>query len=262
LSEPNPSVRLQVVRSLGNQRSRQALSPLMNVIINDPVCRGEAEAALDKFYQGGRLSLIGKQDRAAKGALKRLSSALGHYQDQMDLAMGEGSSFDSSIWAPYQTALKSEDPSVRFQAVVELGRAGDPEAGRILMVVLREEGTLGEAAALNLGRSGIHDVLSLLPASLRDASSTVRHNTALAMGFSGRKTFSDPLLAAAVQEKNDDVREAMISAVGEIADPSAVPSLKNLDRIFPIHGNQISQILHRLASPSRDRDPLRPEGTP
>jgi serine/threonine protein kinase len=250
LNEPNPAVRLRVVRSLGNQQSSEALGPLINLIIKDPVCRGEAEAALEKFYEGGRLSMFGKHDRMAKGALKHLQSALGQYHAQMEAALGETQPQDQDVWAPYQDALKSGDEAVRLQAVYELGRTGEAGAGRILVGLLPEEGSVGEAAALSLGRSGLKDVFKVLPAGLSAEKAVERYNTALAMGFSGQKTFSDALLVAAAQESSEDVRAAMISAVGEIGDPAAVPSLKNLARDYPVHGETISRILRRMPDPN------------
>jgi HEAT repeat protein len=217
----------------------------MNLIVRDPVCRGEAEAALEHFYEQGRLSLFNKQDRMAKGALQRLQGALGQYQDQMDQALGTGQA-EPDVWAPYREALQSSDEAVRLQAVAELGRSGEEPAGRILMDLLSRQDDLGGAAAFHLGRSGLEPLFSRLPAGLRGQPAAVRKNTALAMGFTGRNSFSDVLLASASSEANAEVRQAMIAAVGEIGNPEAVPSLKNLARTFPVHGDQVAEILHRL----------------
>ena len=262
LREPNPTLRLRVVRSLGNQRSRDALSPLMNLIVSDPICRGEAEAALEKFYEGGRLALFSSQDRMAKSALHRLQNALGQYQDQVNSATGEETTGADAAWTPYRDALQSEDESTRLQAVNELGRTGEAEASLILLELLEKEDSVGAAAAVNLGRTGQAEAVSRLPALLQNDQSHIRKNAAIAMGFSTRTEFSDTLLVAAAQEGDDLVRDAMISAVGEIGDVAAVPTLKNLAREFPGSGNIITKTLQRLPGPRRGRPRARPGELP
>lgn len=251
LREPNPAVRLRIIRSLGRQRSRQSIGPLMNVIITDPVGRAEAEAALDRFYEEGRLTLSSRQDRAARQALSQLQSAISQYQEQFEaLESGGAGRTADDPWQPYRRAVQSGTPEEQLAALQELGRAEAPSASAVLLEVLRAgEPVVADAAAVILGRQGHEQLLGKLHDVLKDSAPETRRRAAVAMGFAGRSVDADHLLSAIPLESDPSVQQAMVRALGEIGDPDSAPALRALQREFPSLGTTIDQALQRLERP-------------
>lgn len=98
-------------------------------------------------------------------------------------------------------AVKSPDPDIRRQAVLELGRGG-----------VRDAQTLG-------------NVLALLMLVLRDdEEALVRAAAASSLGFWQQQVATMPLVAA-LKDESAMVRQEVTRSLGKTSDPEAVPAL-------------------------------------
>ena len=236
LNEPNPAVRIKVVRSLGGQHTIHAVAPLINLMNSDPLCRAEAQAALDRIYAEGSFSPFTGTDRAVKHAMQGLTQAMAQHDAQLEAVLrdidgGEAGRPEAEPEGPlseFERALRSGDPAERMRAVYELGMAGDPAAVPTLLEALRDDDPrVGAAAALALTRAGGPGVIDELQRRiLSEETATARGNAALAMGFTGSRTAVDPLLVALAQERDLGARRMIVQALGELGEAHAVPGLR------------------------------------
>jgi len=255
LDEPNPALRLRVIRSLGQQRSSRSITPLIHVILTDPVCRGEAEAALTHLYQTGKIAPFGASDRLARNALGEITDSLARYSEQMESALG-GHLPPPDRFTPYRTALASGDASERMRAAYELGRSGDLAALPLLMASMNDaDPQAGAAVALAIARIDPSGSLPDLENRLHDPTTSVRAHAALALGYSRQRQALEPLLAAVAAEGHPATRLRMIQALGELGLPEAEPILQRLAAddaaLRPFVDSALQQIAQRAPQYSR-----------
>jgi HEAT repeat protein/tRNA A-37 threonylcarbamoyl transferase component Bud32 len=228
LKEPTPSLRMLIIRSLGEQRSNKALGPLINIVSSDSICRAEAKAALDRLYNEGRIAFFDSHDRAVKGALRNLGNAMETYGTQMDEAMSEisGETQPSGPFAESEKALRSSTPETRIKAVYELGLTGDKRAAPLLMTALNDQSAdVGAAAAMAIAQVDPEGQLDALRKNLSADSPRLRGNSALALGFSKKKEDLDVLLVALAGEKELEAKKRIIRGLGELGLNTAIPGL-------------------------------------
>ena len=241
LREPNPSIRMLVIRSLAEQKTSKALGPLINIVSSDSICRAEAKAALDKLYKEGRIAFYDSHDQAVKGALRNLGNALESYNTQTEDALDDmpgGEKRSSSPFAASEKALTSQDPATRTKAVYELGLTGDKRAVSLLMPVLSDsDPDVGAAAAMAISRVDPEGQLDALRKNLSADLPALRGNSAIALGFAKKKEDLDPLLVALANEKDVDAKKRIVRGLSELGLAAAIPgiqeSAKNDPRIKP-----------------------------
>lgn len=253
LNEPNPAQRLQVVRALGQQRSSKAIGPLINLTIRDPLCRAEAEAALELIYEGGRLTLFRSQDTMAKAAIRNLQHALSDYNQRLEQALEPRGQEEPprSVQEVYAAALASEEVNVRLQAVYELGAAGDPDLQPLLWDALADPAdNVGAAAAYALARTLPETSWPAMHQAFLDGEPARRRRAALALGFGLRTETLDDLLVALATGGDTGLRRAAAAALGELGDPRARPGLEAAAR-DPALRDEATQALVRLRQPDR-----------
>jgi HEAT repeat protein/predicted Ser/Thr protein kinase len=249
LSEPNPSLRMLIVRSLGDQRSPKALGPLINVVTADPICRAEAKAALERLYREGRLAFFDGQDLTAKTSLRKLTDAMATYNSQMEEALDEvdGKKTPTGPFAAYQDALASGNPESRIKAVYELGMTADKGAAPLLMAALDDpDPGVGSAAAMALSQVDPAGQIETLRNGLSAPSPTRRGNAALALGFIKSKESLDPLLVALAGEKDLAAKKRMIGGLSEMGLSTAIPGLEEAARSDPRVRPDVDSALRRI----------------
>lgn len=250
LHESNPGVRMRVIRALGDQGTRRAYEPLMRIIINDPVCRTEAEEAMQKLYDMETLVPF-KRYQAASGALKQLGSALAQYNTQVEQALHYGASGSSpkprGPYYHYEQALRSGDTNRQIKAAYELGRTGDSAAAPLLIDALDHTNRqAGAAAALALARVTPDDLTDRLQPSLKSPHPARRGHAALALGFSRRPAALDSLLIMLSSETDVYAKRQIIRALGELGRPEAAPGLRAAAEQDPRVAADAASVLHRL----------------
>jgi serine/threonine protein kinase len=257
LDEPSPSVRLMIVRSLGQQRSRKALQPLMRLATDDPVCRAEAEAALKHFFRKTRVlptSLPGAS-RSLQNSLAEFSESMAQYGTQMERIAGdeegEGSATDRrDPFAHLRQVLAGGAPAEQVAAAYELGMTGDKAAAAVLLGFLGlQDPEVGAAVAMAISKADREGQVSELIRRLTDPSPAVRGNAALALGFCMRPQALDPLLVALAVETDGFVKQRIIASLGELGLPGARAGLELTAEKDPTVQKQVHKALQRLPSP-------------
>ena len=232
LDEPNPAVRLRVVRSLGHQATRRALGPLLNMRVYDPICRAEAEIALERFYQEGRIALFEGQDSVVKDTLRTLGDAMAQYNQQLEAmsAAADPQSPPPGMEGPlaaYAQALSSGSPMEQQQAIYELGQTGDPRAAELLLDALHDR-QFGDQAAYALSRVHAGRFTRQLVEKLKDPAPHTRAHAALALGLSRQTSAVDEIVVALQVEGDLSAGSTMIQALAELGSPDAIPALRQV----------------------------------
>jgi len=236
LHEQNPAIRMLVIRSLAEQKSSNALGPLINIVSSDSICRAEAKAALDKLYKDGRVTFFDSQDQTAKAALHNLGNAMDTYNTQMEEALDDisGEKRPTSPFAESEKALASQDPQARIKAVYELGLTGDKRAASLLMPVLSDSNQdVGAAAAMAISRVDPEGQLDTLRKNLSADLPALRGNSALALGFAKKKDDLDLLLVALAKEKDLEAKKQIIRGLSELGLAAAIPGIQDAAKNDP-----------------------------
>jgi HEAT repeat protein len=224
---------------------------LINLTVSDPICRAEAQAALDTLYDEGRISFFGSHDRMTKNALKVLTDAMADYNTQMEAMLNDdphGRATKPHPFAGYEELLSSPDPAIRLKAVYELGRTGDKQAVPLLIRALSDKDVnVGSAAAMALCKLDRVGQIELLQKKLSSPESAVRGNAALALGFTRNEDSVDLLLVALATEKDLDTKRRMIKALGELGSNAAVPGLKHAADQDPRVKSDVEEVLRTLS---------------
>jgi HEAT repeat protein len=253
LDEPNPAVRLKLVRAMGGQHTIHAVAPLINLMNSDPLCRAEAEAALDRIYAEGSFAVFKGTDAAVKGALQGLTRAMAQHDAQLEAVMGEIHGRPAGEEPPgplsaFERALQSPQAAERMRAVYELGRSGDAAARPLLVAALADsDERVGAAAALAVARLGGPGLVEELQQRvLIEASPSARGNVALALGFTGQRAAVDPLLVALAQERDYEARRSIVRALGELGEGHAAPGLRRAAAEDARLAGEVERALQRI----------------
>lgn len=126
-------------------------------------------------------------------------------------------------------ALRSENSTERHQAVISLGKSGNPAAVQPLIEALKDSDYFVRSfAAIGLGNLNASQALGPLIKALSDEHPRVRRSAAEALGSIRSPDAFEPLLKA-MSDDDVFVKRAAAKALGLIGDPRAVaPLLKAL----------------------------------
>lgn len=130
-----------------------------------------------------------------------------------------------------QNRLNSAEVEERRDAVMRLGLLHHPAASRAALAGLKDGLAIVRVSAATavLALPGDESAAALLPL-LSDKDEFVRQETAYALGRTRSRTATTPLSELLAQEKKDGVRGAIVVALGDIGDESAVVSLSQILR--------------------------------
>jgi HEAT repeat protein len=130
-----------------------------------------------------------------------------------------------------QNRLNSAEVEERRDAVMRLGLLHHPAASRAALAGLKDGLAIVRVSAATavLALPGDESAAALLPL-LSDKDEFVRQETAYALGRTRSRTATTPLSEFLAQERKDGVRGAIVVALGDIGDESAVVSLSQILR--------------------------------
>jgi HEAT repeat protein/tRNA A-37 threonylcarbamoyl transferase component Bud32 len=249
LRDPNPVLRMAVIRGLAERGDIRAAAPLIALVTDDPVCRAEAEAALATLLRTGD-SAVPFEVRAAHRSVAALASAAASLSDRIGEPFGDRPRAPATPWADYEQRLGDGDAAVRIQAAYELGRLADTNAAPLLLGALGDaDSAVAAAAALALARLPPESVAPLLLARLADPNPAVRGHAALSLGFARRPQSLDPLLVALACERQTAARRRMVQALGELGLRAAEPGLRASAADDPGLAEDVARALARLPEP-------------
>ncbi|MBN2180545.1 MAG: HEAT repeat domain-containing protein [Sedimentisphaerales bacterium] len=124
-------------------------------------------------------------------------------------------------------AVNYPDDDYRALACNALGETGKKQVIPSLVKCLLDSSPAArQAAARSLGQLRSVDSIPEIQKLLQDESSSVRANAAYALGHIGSRDATKALLEAFKKEKDRHAKMAMSLALGWIADPAALPALK------------------------------------
>jgi putative membrane-bound dehydrogenase-like protein len=143
-------------------------------------------------------------------------------------AIDKGASARKTILA----AVNDSDPSVRRQAIRQLGTRQVPEASRPLIARLKDrDASVRFQAATALGRIAERSPVPALIAALDEEDSFVRYGVFTALNRIGRADDrSWPLIAKGLESKNPRIREGTVFALRETYEPLLVRALADMAR--------------------------------
>ncbi len=168
-------------------------------------------------------------------------------------------------------SLTDPDPLVRQYSAWALGNVGEDaldEAAMPLLARLEDpDDEVKAAAALALGQiGGTQVVVELLAEALRHPHPATRRGAAQALGWL-EATSAFPALIRSLKDRDARVRQAVITALGELADPRVLPDLVDRLRKDPDRGvrseaafrlgklGQVSSLPPLRAAAANDPDP-------
>jgi len=169
------------------------------------------------------------------------------------LALGNARADDLVLSALIQ-AVADTRHGVRRNAIVSLGKIGDPRAVEPLCAALKDsnEGVRRQAAEV-LGQMGDARAIVPLISALSDRDDLVRQAAAKALGRLRDPQALEPLTDA-LQDFYRDVRCAVVVALGELGDKRAAqPLAQALDDVDKEVQQRAKQALTKLEGPSVDR---------
>jgi len=122
--------------------------------------------------------------------------------------------------------LRSDDPELRRETVLDLGERGDPEAAPIVATMLEDKNALVRSGAVtSLVKLRGPDTYSLLVKTLQDRHWIVRWDGADALGKLEDGRAVEPLAQTARRDVNEDVRRAAVKALGQLGEEAALAPL-------------------------------------
>lgn len=240
LRDPVFDVRAAAAEALKIRRHSTAIGPLKDALV-DPVgiVRGLAAQALDaqgwrpddEVEEAMRAVARGEWDHASRlgvAAIKPLTAVL--QGEEIGLVRQAVLKALSKIKAESITgiligALKDVDATVRTEAAISLGQAGDVTAVEPLIAVLNDPHHRVQAAAAG-ALSRIGDARSIEPLSrlLPAGHWEVRMAAAEALSNIGDARVIEPLIGA-MQDRDKDVRMMVAQALGQLRNTLAVEPL-------------------------------------
>jgi HEAT repeat protein/Na+/melibiose symporter-like transporter len=114
-------------------------------------------------------------------------------------------------------ALEDPSPKVRRQAARALGQIGSPEVARALADHLERQPHLADEEALEaLGYCASEESIPVLSRFLRDPRAFLRRAAARGLGDTGLASAIDPLLEAAAEAGDPDLRRASLQALRQL----------------------------------------------
>ena len=170
-------------------------------------------------------SLAGTGDKRAIGPLSDafLAEGKGRPRSAMMNALarlGAGPQMQGTLI----TALKDEEPSVRWEAAGLLGTIKSSESVAALIGALKDKNPgVRSMAAESLGKIGTKAAVKALIAELMDPDSYIRPDAVRALGASGSKD-AEPYIQAALNDNSDAVRRQAAEALTPKKSASAAGS--------------------------------------
>jgi len=262
LRDPDSTVRIAAVASLGKKADPSTLHPLGQVVKRDPdwLVRLRAVDAAQGFEGYEAIGFLHELLRDA-GWWRELQvlDNVGHADPSRPTPPSDvpAGTYDrirrtvsERLLERIQADLPTADPAHRAWLMDVLGETGDMRALPILTSALQDvEHEVRLKAIHGLGRIGGPEVVQLVLPALRDQQSQVRIQAAEALGECHDFT-AVPHLLEALRDGNPFVRAAVTVAVGKILDTGALkPLIAGLNDPDKETRDQTQAAIQRMSDP-------------
>ncbi len=245
LHHANRDVRSDAAKALGVMKESRAV-PLLLSLLPSSI---EGSSYEDNKVNMEVVEAIGEigDKRATQPLLQKVDvqKLQGHSAESFDIGLIEaiGKIGDSQAVEPLLPLLESKDSYVRQETLVALSRIGTPKIVEPLLNALQQEGDGGlrRDAAKWLGKIGDPIALPALRKALEDED--VGDTAAVAIG-----RIDNSILLSLLEDKNDQVRRAVVSGLGEANCKDAVPQLLTLIRDETV-GHRALEAIGKLGTP-------------
>ena len=252
VSDPEPEVRIEAVKALGNIGTARSLDPLIAATTdNDPEVQIRATDGLVNFYSPGYIQ------RGLSASLKRAGNAVrAKFSDNNDLvipayvqvrpevvaAIGKlargGMSMDSRANAAraigilrgraaledLYSALRSKNDQVMYESIVAIQKIRDESAGSRLIFLLRDLNDRVQGAAIET--VGLLRTKESVPV-LHDLVKNARNEKARRASLSALAMIADPsskpLFTQYLADKDDALRAAAAEGYARLKDRADLP---------------------------------------
>ncbi|MDD3043633.1 MAG: HEAT repeat domain-containing protein [Methanosarcinaceae archaeon] len=225
LDSRDPIIRANAVKALGNTEDPAVIPPLIEML-EDPALEVRKEAA----HMLGTFGYL-----EAPGAEKAVTPLIRALEDRdedvrISVIYSLGSFGDEEAVLPLISLLGHKDAAVRKAAAYALGRIGDPRAVEALTerVETEENWLERRIMAETLIEIGGTEAVEPLIMLLEDKDYRIRQSAAMGLGKLRATEAVDALLEALETERERVVRQAEVSALGEIGDKRAAETLRQL----------------------------------
>ncbi len=246
--DPSPNLRRAAAGALGHFRGKsavQALLAALNKETEDPVIFATI-SALEELHDPQAVeplcALLASPSRS-RWSRQQAATALGRIGDsralqplltalarerepRMSEALAEalGDLGDLKAIPALLQELKRGNAAVQANAATALGRLRATEAVDALIELAVKRQNKNALAAL--GAIGDQRALPVLLNAFKSTNPALRSVAAAALGRLGHRDAVTLLAQAFTTEKSDSVRGAIVSALGELGDPHALPALR------------------------------------
>jgi HEAT repeat protein/small nuclear ribonucleoprotein (snRNP)-like protein len=228
LKNPDPTVRMRAAFGLGETQTLQAQA-ILEEALTDKFAEVRAGAAQALHFRESATPLIAALNDADAQVRTHAAATLGEIRSQ-------------SATGPLIGLLKDASPLVREQAAAAIGKLGAGAATLPLSTLVSDrEISVRKKAIEAIGLIADPAGVPALITALRDTSAAVRTLAAGAIGAVRDSRALLPLLAAALQEKNDGAREQMETALRQLTDiPLLIAALD--DRRTAVRENAVQML--------------------
>jgi HEAT repeat protein len=221
LTHPEERVRIAAARSLGQMRDRRVELPLRQALAKESapavvnyllraLCQLECEGDATEFHR-----FLQHSSPACREAACQLIARWG----------------DNRSYGPLALLLTDSESAVRRGAALALGQLATPQSFAALAQLLGDPSDEVRAASCQ-ALGGLEDSRAVLPLcrALTDNCEAVRSAAATSLGRLGDQHAVPRLCEAALLEMLPEVQIACIRALGQLAAPASLPTLKDLLR--------------------------------
>jgi hypothetical protein len=206
------AVRLEAIRFFKVVPDARAFYAIGSLIA-DTECGSEAREALQRLNIDRVIGLVNPAGVGTTRMLTNLGEAIEQRNREVDRALAEMPRkvpVDPIVAATHE--LRTGDPARRMQMAWELGRSEDPRARAPLFEALTDsDPAVARMAATGLATLGAAEYKDDLLDYLKHTRSDVRRNAAFLLGKIGDKSVRPALEAAYREEKEQDVRYALVA---------------------------------------------------
>lgn len=205
LNDESIDVRREAVRLLGKFRDSRAVPSLIKLLKNDAFIRISVRESLLKIGEPSVEPLITllAEENVNPLAREEAVEVLGELKDPRAIP-------------PLLHSLESTDRWEQRNAVEALCRVGVDAVEQLLVAAKDANPVLRRNAVEVLGKLRTASAISVLSESLADPDSIVRTQAAWALGELGDKSVMDSLAKLAINDPEEDVREAAEEAIEKI----------------------------------------------
>ena len=222
LDSKNPTTRTNAVVVYEYIQDPAAV-PILIKMLNDqvPEVRREAANALGHF----------KEPEEIAQTEQPLINALGDSKVEVQVAAaGSLGSIESKKAIPLLAKLiQSKDPTLCEAAIHALSRFKDPEATDSLIAALQDKNSRVKVDIVySLIEMGDIRAVDPLISLLGDENYKVRQGAAIGLGKLGDRKAVEPLLKALETEREEEVRNSEVQALGILGGPEAIKGLSRI----------------------------------